>query len=228
MVSTGGYKRKSMVGTVPVGFTNIETLISKVDKQDYGYSIRGGLSPEEQKLRNKALIVLLYYSARRISELVGRTIKLDVGYDTWPGVKVKDFRFDTVKGRDLVIMNVRILKKGKARRGSIKQVFREVAIDIHWPLMSHFLTWFEHQQKLGPEAKIFNVNRSRAFQILRALDEKVFNHWLRHQRLSHLGEYLTPFQLNERIGFWEKLDPAISYVHGRVSAYLDAGDKVAK
>jgi len=228
MVSKGGYKRKSMVGTVPVGFPFIETLISKEDKQKYGYSIRGSLSPEDQKLRNKALIVLLYYSARRISELVGRTLKLDVGYDICPGVKVKDFRFDTVKGRDLVIMNVRILKKGKAKRGSIRQIFREVAMDTHWPLMEHFLTWFEHQKAKGPETKMFNINRSRSYQILRALDKKVFNHWLRHQRLSHLGEYLTPFQLNERIGFWEKLDPAISYVHGRMSAYLDAGDKTVK
>lgn len=229
MVSKGGYKRKSTVGMVPVSFSYIERLIMKVDRQKCGYGIISGLTGEEQKLRNKSLIVLLYYSARRISEIVGRVLKLDDGsYDVWGGVKVKDFRFDTMRNRDVIIMNVRILKKGRAKRGSIRKVFREVAMDLSWPRMEYLISWYEHQKGYGPETKMFNINRSRAYQILKALDKKIFNHWLRHQRFSHLGEFLTPFELNERLGFWERLDPAISYVHGRVSKYLEAGDKVVE
>jgi len=44
-------------------------------------------------------------------------------------------------------------------------------------------------------------------------------------RLSHLAETLGPYQLNERIGFWENIDPAVAYVHGRVSDYLEACEK---
>ena len=226
MVSKGGYKRKSTVGMVPVSFSKIEKLILAVAKQNYGYSIKGGLSREDQIMRNQALIVLLYYSARRISELVGRTLKLEDGSsDVWEGVKVKDFRYDTMKKRDVLIMKVRILKKGRAKKDSIRKVFREIALDINWPRMQLLISWLEHQRGYGPETKMFALNRSRAYQILRALDKGVFNHWFRHQRFSHLGEYLTPYQLNERLGFWESVNPSISYVHGRVGAYLEAGDK---
>ena len=220
LVSKGGYKRRSTYGMIPVSFEYIRNLVKKVDQTRYDSTL---------KLRNKALIVLLYYSARRISELVGRKLILnDDSIDEWPGVCVEDFRFDKREGRDTIIMNVRILKKGRAKKESIKRVFREVVMYCDWPLMEIFIEWYKHQiYTLGPDTKIFNLSRSRAYQILKELDPRIIgNHWLRHQRLSHMAEFLTPFQLNERLGFWERLDPAISYVHGRIGKYLEAGDKV--
>lgn len=221
MVSEGGYKRRSTYGMVPVSFGYIENLIRKVDKTKY---------PEILKLRNKALIVLLYYSARRISEIVGRKLELDNGeVDVWEGVRIKDFRFDTRKRRDIMIMKVRILKKGKAKKESVRKVFREVVMCCDWPLIDLFLEWFEDRKQYGENTKLFNITRTRAYQILKELDKRVIgNHWLRHQRLSHMAEHLTPFELNERLGFWERLDPAISYVHGRIGTYLDAADKVTE
>jgi len=221
MVSKGGYKRRSMYGTVPVSFQFIQQLVDKVDKTKYGSDL---------KLRNKALIVLLYYSARRISEIVGRTLELKNGtVDKWRGVTVKDFRFDTRNGRDIMVMRVRILKKGKAKADSIRNVYREVIMRCDWPLMDLFLDWFDVCEEEGPDTKLFDINRTRAYQILKELDKRVVgNHWLRHQRLSHMAEHLNPFELNERIGFWERLDPAISYVHGRIATYLDAGDKAVQ
>ena len=124
-------------------------------------------------------------------------------------------------------MRVRILKKGKANVDSIREVLGEVAVYCDWPLMEYFLKWFKLRKSEGPNTKIFNLCRSRAYQIVKEPDLRIIgNHWFRHQRLSHLGRYLTPFQLNERIGFWEKLDPAISYVHGTVEEYLEGADKV--
>ncbi|UCH70396.1 MAG: site-specific integrase [Candidatus Bathyarchaeota archaeon] len=221
MVSKGGYKRRSMYGTVPVSFQYIQQLVEKVDKTKYNSDL---------KLRNKALIVLLYYSARRISEIVGRTLELKNGaVDKWQGVTVKDFRFDTRNGRDIMVMRVRILKKGKAKAGSIRNVYREVIMRCDWPLMDLFLDWLGMCEEEGLDTKLFDINRTRAYQILKELDKRVVgNHWLRHQRLSHMAEHLNPFELNERIGFWERLDPAISYVHGRIATYLDAGDKAVQ
>lgn len=220
-------KRRKATGMVPVSFSYIERLIMKVNGQRYGYSIKKGLTGEEQRLRNKALIVLLYYSARRISEIVGRILKLNDGsYDVWEGVRVKDFRFDRMTNRDVTIMNVRILKKGKAKRESIREDRRDVVMCLDWPRMEYFISWYEHQKGYGEDTKLFDINRHRAYQILTALDKNVWNHWLRHQRLSHMAETLSPFELNERLGFWSRLDPAISYVHGRVKKYLEAGDRV--
>lgn len=221
MVSKGGYKRRETKGMIPVSFDYIKGLVSKVDETHY---------PRYMKLRNKALIVLLYYSARRISEILGRKLKLDDGsLDVWPGVCVKDFRFDKRKGRDIIIMRARILKKGKAKQDSIREVFREVVMYCDWPLMEIFLKWLQDCKNQGSTTKLFNIGRSRAYQILTELDKRVIgNHWLRHQRLSHMADFLTPFQLNERLGFWESLAPSISYVHGRVGVYLEAGDKVVE
>lgn len=221
MVSRGGYKRRETKGMVPVSFDYIKRLVDKVDETHY---------PEHMKLRNKALIVLLYYSARRISEILGRKLNLDDGsLDVWPGVCVKDFRFDKRKGRTILIMRVRILKKGKAKKESIRQVFREVVMHCDWPLMKIFLKWLEECRSEGPETKLFSIGRSRAYQIIVELDKRVVgNHWFRHQRMSHMADFLTPYQLNERLGFWESPAPSISYVHGRVGAYLEAGDKVVE
>lgn len=221
MVSHGGYKRRATQGMVPVSFDYIKALIRKVDETHY---------PTFMKLRNKALIVLLYYSARRISELVGRKLVLEDGsVDVWLGVKVKDFRFDKRKNRDTIVMHTRILKKGRAKPESIRHIYREVVLYCDWPLMSLFLEWFKTRADCGPETKLFTIGRSRSYQILAELDKRVLGcHWLRHQRLSHMAEHLTPYQLNERLGFWESLAPSISYVHGRVGAYLDAGDKIVE
>lgn len=224
MVSKGGFKRRSTKGLVPVSFQYIRSLVEKVDDTHY---------TDELKLRNKALIILLYYSARRISEILGRLLLLKmgkavIGEDVWEGVKVKDFRFDNRKGRDILVMKCRILKKGKANPDSIRKVFSEVALDSEWPLMNIFLQWFERQKKLGNNTKLFNIGRSRAYQVINELDKNAWLHWLRHQRLSHLGDALNPYQLTERIGFWESIAPSMSYVHGRMDTYLDAGDRVVE
>ena len=94
------------------------------------------------------------------------------------------------------------------------------------PFMSCVLAWINYLKTTkGEEAKIFTINRSRCFQILKQLDPKINDHFFRHMKLSHLAEYLDPFQLTERIGFWESTSPAVSYVHGRVSDYLKALEK---
>jgi len=41
-------------------------------------------------------------------------------------------------------------------------------------------------------------------------------------RLSHLAETLNIYELKARIGFWESIDPAVAYVHGRTKKYLEA------
>ena len=59
---------------MPVNMGYIAELCEKADSASYGVG-RKGLSPQEQKMRKRALISLMYLSARRVSELVGRTLK---------------------------------------------------------------------------------------------------------------------------------------------------------
>jgi site-specific recombinase XerC len=107
-------KKRSTESLVPVSLGYIVGLCEKVDSQTYEANSKG-VSGEEQKLRNKALISLLYLSARRVSELCGRTLKeKDTGQvvDVWEGVKVRDFRVLKRTSHKSVVMKVRILKKG--------------------------------------------------------------------------------------------------------------------
>ncbi len=58
-------RRRSMEGVAPVSRHHIEYLVKKVDSMNYGMPFAyGDCNPEEQKLRNKGLISLLYLSAR--------------------------------------------------------------------------------------------------------------------------------------------------------------------
>jgi hypothetical protein len=172
--------------------------------------------------QNKSLISLLYLSARRISEIVGRKYK---GF-IYEGVKLKDFREDTLESRDVLIMNCLILKKWHRKTDEPKIIRKDVIMDMgDAPFIEHILTWREHQQEAAKE-KFMPITRSRAYQILQQIDQRIVGpHWFRHMRLSHLAETLSPYQLNERIGFWESIDPAVAYVHGRVSDYLEACEK---
>lgn len=222
ILGRGGGIRRKMRGIAPVSRDFIRLLVDKVDDMSYGYSIKGGLSPEEQKQRNKSLISILYLGARRISEIVGRIYKGDV----YEGVMTSHFRFDSLEGREVFIMHCRILKKWKRKEDKPRLFEADVIMDMEdHPFIDHIIEWFTHQIKTGEE-KYLPLSRSRAWQILHQLDNRIVGpHWFRHMRLTHLAETLSPYQLNERIGFWESIDPAIAYVHGRVGDYLVACER---
>jgi hypothetical protein len=215
----GGGKRRGMKDVAPVSRDYIRMLVDKFDTIQYGESIRGGLSPEEQRHRNKALTSLLYLSARRVSEIVGRKYKGDIH----KGVMVSDFREDQLDGQDVLILNCRILKKWNRKRDVAKIHYGDVIMDMaDEPFMGHILSWLERQKEEG-ETKYISLGRNRAYKILHELSPKIVGpHWFRHMRLSHLAETLTIYELKAKVGFWESIEPAIAYVHGKTSKYLEA------
>lgn len=204
---------------VPVSRAYIEALLPRVDALDYGVSVRGGLDPASQRLRNKALIAFLYLSARRISEVVGLVShpSADAPLERLPGVMLKDIRYDTLAGRPVMIVRCRILKKRKPEYGEVIIDLDEAPF-IHWVKL-----WVKHQEAAG-EPSLFPMSRSRAYQILQQIDPAIVGpHWFRHARCSHLADSgLDVYQLTERVGFWNNITPSINYVHGRVTTYLDA------
>jgi integrase len=229
-------KKRSTESLIPVSMSYIVGLCEKVDNQSHEANSKG-LNGEEQKLRNKALISLLYLSARRVSELCGRTLKeKDTGQivDVWEGVKVKDFRVLKRTSHKSIIMRVRILKKGRIstwrEKGSLPAKVRELELSLKdKPFIDHVLNWLVYLgKKQGEEALLFDIDRTQAWRNLHTLDADVWNHWLRHMRLSHLGEFLNPYELQNKIGFWESIEPAIHYVHSREKPYQKALDKARK
>lgn len=215
----GGGIRRGMRFVAPVSRDYIRMLVDKFDTIQYGYSIRGGLSPEEQRLRNKALTSLLYLSARRISEIVGRKYKGDV----YEGVMVSDFRTDVLDEQKVIIMNCRILKKWNRIKDKPKFHYGDVIMDREdQPFIGHILRWLRRQKKEG-ETKYLNLGRNRAYKIFQELSPKIIGpHWFRHMSLSHLAETLSIYELKAKVGFWESIEPAIAYVHGKTSKYLEA------
>jgi hypothetical protein len=215
----------------PVPREYVVALLDRIDETEYGWQVGGGkFSPKEQKMRNKALVSLLYLSARRISELVGRTYTTKPGKRrkrrkrlVWRGVKVSDFSKMKIEGRDVLVMKCEILKKSRRRPADVI-----LSMEDH-PFIDHITVWIDYlRERYGEDTKLFDINRFRCFQLLKQLDPNINNHWFRHMRLSHLAEYLNPYQLTERIGFWESVQPAINYVHGRVSDYLEAVENICE
>lgn len=95
---------------------------------------------------------------------------------------------------------------------------------IYSSAFTKFLEFYH--TKHGEDVRFMPISRSRAYQILQQIDPRIVRpHWFRPMRLSHLAESLDPYQLNEQIGFWEKIDSAVAYVHGRVSDFLEACEK---
>ncbi len=231
MGKRGGAKRRSTKGMTVVSRNYIRGLIKKADSQ-------GRYSPQYSYLilRDQGLVALLYLAGRRISELVGRTYEYEKGplkgqLDIYEGVTLEDFEKDTIKGREVLRMRCRILKKGSWKKG-LKEVTETINIRASDPLTQYVEAWLvwllEHER--GWEDKVFSISRQRAWQILTSLDPKINNHWCRHQRMSHAAEVMDPYDL-QAFARWESIEPATSYVHrapGRILDRLEEADKLAE
>lgn len=225
----GGSKRRKTKGLNIVDRNYIHSLIGKADETQYS------LGYEYLKLRDKALIALLYLSGRRISELVGRTYEYTRGshageVDVYKGVTLSQVWTGFVKGMKVLKMKCRILKKGSWKKG-LKEVPATINIHYNDPLTQHVVAWLEYLRNHGYKDSdpIFKIKRARAYQIITALDPDVWPHWLRHQRFSHVAETMDPYDLKE-YAIWESIEPAADYVHrspGRLLDKVKQADKLA-
>lgn len=216
----GGSIRRKTKGLSIEDRSYIHRLIEKVDATKYseGY--------EYLKLRDKALITLLYLSGRRISELVGRVYEYTRGpktseVDVYSGVLLGQIWVGYVKNIKVLKMKCRILKKGSWKKG-LKEVSATINIHYDDPLTQHVVAWLEYLRNHGYKDSdtVFKIKRARAYQIITALDPDVWPHWLRHQRFSHVAETMDPYDLKE-YAVWESIEPAADYVHRSPGRLLD-------
>lgn len=183
----------------------IEGVIQRVDDMLYGYSIKRRLTREEQQMRNKALIAMLYLSGRRISEIVG--------LEAYEGLTTNNIVVGKIGERQVLRFKVRILKKQS-------EVWRWKNLLMNDPFMKYLLAWLRYLKAKDYNGRVFAITRTRAWQIMVELDSHIWNHWFRHQRLSHLSDTMDEFELRE-FAEWSSLDPALDYIHRAPKRALD-------
>jgi len=153
-----------------------------------------------QNIRTRALFILLYLTAGRVSELC---------YD----VKKKDITFQHMRGRAVLLINMPN-RKHKLRH------FKDIPIPIDkeqvlLELLNQYL------KTLSDNDVLFNFGRTRAYQLVRKATGWN-NHWLRHLRATHLVlNHDFNEQLLIRFMGWTNSLPAKHYMELRWSDILD-------
>lgn len=143
------------------------------------------LMQQTYTLRFRALFCFLYLTASRISEVVGH-------------IKASNFEIGELEGKEFLYINrIPVLKKRKP-------IVRQVAVNIEKerefvePLMEYVLFVSERR---GENVPLWNLTRISAYTHMREITcpeypDGLFNHFFRHQRLSHLVLYYG-FNQNE-------------------------------
>lgn len=151
-------------------------------------------------LRVRALFIMLYLTAGRVSELC---------YE----LKKKDLTIQYKRGRTVLLINM-INRKHKTRH------FKDIPIPLDkeeelLELLNQYL------KTLKPTDALFNFGRTYAYQLIRK-DTGWNNHWLRHLRLTHLViNHDFNEQLLIRFAGWTNSMPAQKYMELRWGDILD-------
>lgn len=143
-------------------------------------------------IRDKGLITVLYWSGRRINEVLSLQ-RSDVKY------------VNSLEGSYLLVAFK--LSKTKGVDKFIKTPFPfddTIAMEF-----IHFIHWFDKQRF---EGNLFTIGYQRAYQIVKEIDPDISPHWFRHVRSSHLGSVLTGPELKRYIG-WSDWDMVDRYTH---------------
>ena len=139
-------------------------------------------------LRDKALFALMYLTSRRISELLP--------------LKKSDLRYEKIGGVEVITVRARALKRKDKPTA-------ETPIPLGDPLVKYVLEYLKH---LKADERLFPIGRVRAWQIVKDHFPKLWCHWFRHARLTHLSSEMDVYELAD-FAKWKKLDMAMEYVH---------------
>ena len=161
-------------------------------------------------IRDQALVAFLYLSACRVSEVCQYYTK-ENDKRILKGYSIQKKQLEIEDGV-LKIFNVRTLKR---RRTMFKTI--PIIICKERKLYSILKTYLD---TLGPEDYLFPITRQRAYQILGKVE--LFNHYLRHLRLTHLvTDYnFSSMELKQFVN-WGNSKSADSYIHLNVDNLIN-------
>lgn len=249
----GGAKRRSTEGLPPVNRQYIIGLIEKVDRLHYDdvwkrwvkaliallylsgrriSEILGRKYPERgppvdiyEGVKMKSFSVV-NVAGRKVLKMHCRILKkgrLKIVCPQCRKLNSKDARFCSDCGLELAPLNIEELEKG-----GIRQVWADIPMRLKDPLMKYVLDWLTFLQRNNHVGRVFPItSRQRAWQIMIEIDPNIWNHWLRHQRFTHVSETMDPYELKE-FAKWETIEPAVDYVHRSVKRILEKTEKADK
>ena len=154
---------------------------------------------QSQDIRTRALFIIIYLTAARITEVVRE-------------LKKKDIERQTKNGMDIILFKI-------PNRKNPNKSYKEIPVVIE--NNKRFIEMIkEHTDNLNDEDIIFDISQQRAGVLL--LKEFGVNpHYLRHVRLTHL---VTVYDFNDQdlvnYAGWTDSQPTTTYVSLRYSDYL--------
>lgn len=170
----------------------------------------------EKKVMNQALISFLYLTAARIEEVVGLVNQVTRKLIIQP-VKKNQITFKELDDKQYMVIERMPVYKRKLKDGNIPR--RNVPIFIDNDL--EFVDYIKQYISVKEDDEIlFKMSYQRAWQISNEiiLDEvsqdRAFNHYWRHLRLTHLAEDygLQDLDLQQFVG-WANTLMAAKYTH---------------
>ena len=157
------------------------------------------------RLRDRALLVVLYLTGGRVGEIVRKGF-LGTGTD---GLTKEDITTIKQGERKFRIFNIRNLKSEKRKR-------KEIPVAEDNPLNMKMLEFLdEFMENLYPDEPLFPISVRRAQDIVkRHMGKDISPHYFRHARMTHLArdKGLNEWELATYAG-WDSTQSARSYVH---------------
>ena len=173
--------------------------------------------PVNKKIRDLALIAVLYVGTARITEAVGGTVKIQGKDHTLPGITRDQFieQDQAIWLRHLPIIKQKYVKRG-GRWVPILSV-RDYPKRVEIPFMLddepiNRFTYFlrDHLETIPDGEPVFKIQRTRGNQIIDEYDPEWFPHYFRDQGLRYWNRYFKrdSFKLKKFSGHkrWSSLE----------------------
>ena len=179
---------KNTIRAKPIPKTQLEILIENVGNP-----------------RDKALIILLYLTGARVSEILA--------------LKKEDITVD--ESERLLVAKLPTLKRKSGVLDRNVAIKRE---DKYAQWLEKYLETLEPNQPVIYNQHIPNepIDRQHAWRIIKKYCREIWPHLFRHTRLTELAKRFTEFQLMKFAG-WTDTRPAKNYIH---LTYQDYADKL--
>jgi len=243
-----GAKRRNQKTFPPITRSEFAKYLEKAQATRYA-------SQPELAIRDASLLAFEFLFKTRVSEAVGRVYpesnRKDLTFDrvdfrdVYEGVKVSDFQIAKVKGRDVLRVRFRVLKRGRRKRichicekrnaqdssfcrfcGSsldaakfdckLREVWEWDNVRLDDPFTAYILEWLDFLKSKDYEGRVWSISRQRAWQIMKNLG--IMNHTQRHRRATQLADTHDAFELKEAL---HRATIPFEYVHHTESRALE-------